>query len=92
MASTLPSIAQINVMAASGSLAFLSADALTHAHNAVLFARDPAWMGEEPHLRCVVDSCGIDDDRLVELDNVVWTEIARREDARREMSDLRMAA
>jgi hypothetical protein len=71
---TLLTIAQIDSIVLSGTLATLSLGQLSDAHHAVLSARDPAHMGEEPHLRCEVDACGLDDDRLVEIESTLWIE------------------
>lgn len=76
---TLLTIAQIDSIVLSGTLATLSGQQLSDAHHAVLFARDPAHMGEEPHLRCEVDACGLDDDRLVEIESTIWIEQDRRQ-------------
>lgn len=75
---SLLTIAQIDSIARDGSVRTLTDGQLSDAHHAVLFARDPAHLGEEPHLRCEVDACGVDDDRLVEIEGVLWAESARR--------------
>lgn len=75
-------IAQIADTAASGMLGTLSDTALADACHSVLFARDPAHLGEEPHLRCVVDACGIGDDALAELDQALWAEASSRHENR----------
>lgn len=75
-------VAAIAAMVASASLPTLSDRALSDAQHAVLFARDPAHLGDEPHLRCEVDACGLTDQALVALDQAVWAEMTVREDAR----------
>lgn len=74
------SIAQIDQAARSNALIAMSQSDLDDAGHAVLFARDPAWLGEEPHLRCDVDPCGLDDDRLCEIEQAIWAEKNRRQD------------
>jgi len=88
---SLLTIAQIDTLVKQDRLATLSGVQLSDAHHAVLFARDPAHLGEEPHLRCEVDACGIDDDRLVAIESVLWIESDRRRNAAI-MPPLRMAA
>ncbi len=88
---SLLTIAQIDNIVKQGGLGALSATQLSDAHHAVLFARDPAHLGEEPHLRCEVDACGIHDDRLVDIESVLWIESDARERAPK-TQPLRMAA
>lgn len=73
-------IAAIAALAVSNALPTLSDEALKDAQYTVLFARDPAHLGDEPHLRHEVDACGLDDDALVDLERAVWAELAVRED------------
>ena len=75
-------IAQIAAAVAAASLGQLSDEAIADARHAVMFAIDPAALGEEPHLRCEVDPCGLDDAALHALDQAVWAEAAAREEAR----------
>lgn len=75
-------IAQIAQIVTDGGVANLSDQTLHDAGQAVLFARDPAHLGDEPHLRFEVDNCGIDDDTLVEIEQVIWAERNKREEAR----------
>lgn len=82
-------IAAIAALALSGSLPTLDDSTLRDAQYSVLFARDPAHMGDEPHLRHEVDACGLDDDTLVTLDCAIWAELAIREDR---ATDARMAS
>ena len=79
----IASIAAIATIVAGGMLTTQSRDWLDSASHEVMSARDPQHMGSEPHLRCDVDPCGLDDDGLQALDQAIWTELAAREDARR---------
>ena len=72
-------ISRIDDCARLGNLPAMSDADLDEAGHAVLFARDPAWLGEEPHLRCDVDPCGLDDDRLCEIEQEIWAEKGRRQ-------------
>jgi len=88
---SLLTIAQIDTIVKQDGLGSLTTDQLSDAHDAVLFARDPSHLGEEPHLRHDVDACGLDDDRLVDIESIIWIE----SDARRRaptLQPLRMAA
>jgi len=78
----IASIAAIATIVAGGMLPAQSREWLDAASYEVQFARDPQTLGSEPHLRCEVDACGLDDDALQVLDQAVWTELAVREDAR----------
>lgn len=73
-------IAQIAETFLSGTIPLLSSSDLSDAQHAVLFARDPAHLGDEPHLRCEVDACGQSDEQLVQIDQALWAEIAIREE------------
>jgi len=75
-------IATIAAAVAAASLGQLPDQVLTDASHCIMFAIDPAHMGEEPHLRCEVDPCGLDDAALHALDQALWAERAVREDAR----------
>lgn len=75
-------IAQIAATAGSGMLGTLSDAVLDDACNHVLLARDPAHLGEEPHLRHTVDDCGVGDEALASLDQALWAEASRRHAAR----------
>ena len=72
-------ISQIDDCARLGHLSTMSDTDLDDAGHAVLFARDPAWLSEEPHLRCDVDPCGLNDDRLCEIEQEIWAEKGRRQ-------------
>lgn len=87
-------IAQIDRSVSTGTLTAMNEDQLNEAGNVVLFARDPAWLGEEPHLRCEVDACGLDDDRLCDIEQAIWTEKNRRQEMApaAPIFDLRLAA
>lgn len=79
----IASIAAIATIVAGGMLPAQTREWLDSASYEVVFARDPQHLGSEPHLRCEVDACGLDDDALQQLDQAIWTELAVREDARR---------
>lgn len=89
---SLLTIAQIDSIVRGGTTGSLTSTQLSDAHHAVLFARDPAHLGEEPHLRCEVDPCGLDDDRLVEIESVLWIESDRRQRQAVPAPALRLAA
>ena len=72
-------LAQIDSAVRNSVLSTMSQDDLDDAGHDVLFARDPAWLGEEPHLRCDVDPCGLNDDRLCEIEQAIWAEKNRRQ-------------
>lgn len=74
-------IAQISAVVAAGTLPFIAEQALGDAQMTVALALDPCWIGEEPHLRCVIDRAGFDDAALHALDQAVWAELAARNDA-----------
>lgn len=76
------SIAQIAIIVSSGLVGTMPTNKLTDAHYQVMFARDPAFLGEEPHLRHEVDPCGHTDEELVAMEQVIWTEMQAREEAR----------
>lgn len=80
-------VAQIAAVVASATLAALPAQTLADAEMTMRFAMDPAWLGEEPHLRHEVDPCGLTPEALVALDQALWAEMAAREDARHAMLD-----
>lgn len=75
-------IVQIAAAVAAATLGQMPDQALTDASYSVLFAINPAHMGDEPHLRCEVDACGLDDVALHALDQALWAERALREEAR----------
>lgn len=85
-------IAQIDNAVRNCVLSTMSQDDLDDAGHAVLFARDPAWLGEEPHLRCDVDDCGLDDERLCEVEQAIWAEKNRRQEQPAVPFELPMAA
>lgn len=75
-------IAAIAAIVSTGALGGLTDAALTDASHAVQFAIDPCHLGSEPHLRCDVETFGISENRLIEIEQAVWAECARRQDAR----------
>lgn len=75
-------IAAIAAIVSTGALAGLTDAALTDANHAVQFAIDPCHLGSEAHLRCDVETFGISEDRIIEIDQAIWAEVARRQDAR----------
>lgn len=75
-------IAQIAAVVAAGLVGQMSDRSLNDASYSVLFAIDPKHMGDEPHLVVNVDPCGLGDEALHDLDQALWAELARREDAR----------
>ena len=85
----MPTIAQIAAAVAAATLGQIPDQALTDASHSVMFAIDPAALGEEPHLRCEVDPCGLDDAALHVLDQALWAEIASREELRWQAADAR---
>lgn len=78
----MKTIAQIATIVLQGQISLLSDNDLQDANHAVQFAIDPCHLGDEPHLRCEVDSCGISEDQLIVMDQVLWAEVAKRNDAR----------
>jgi hypothetical protein len=80
-------IAQIAAVVAAATIGQLPDQVLTDARHTVMFAIDPAALGEEPHLRCEVDACGLDDAALHSLDQAVWAECAKREEVRWQAMD-----
>ena len=76
----LPTMAQIDAMAVAGALCFLSDIALNDALNGVAFAINPETLGNEPHLRCEVDRCGLTEERLKEIESLLWADASRRND------------
>jgi hypothetical protein len=80
-------IAHIAAAVAAATLGQMPDQVLTDASHSVMFAIDPAAIGEEPHLRCEVDPCGLDDVALHALDQALWAELAAREDLRWQAAD-----
>lgn len=76
----LPTMAQIDAIATAGACCFLSDVALNDALNGVAFAIDPETLGNELHLRCEVDRCGLTEERLKEIESLLWADASRRND------------
>lgn len=75
-------IAQISAAVACSGLVAMPERVLADAAQTVVFAIDPAHLGEEPHLRFEIDACALDDAALHALDQAIWAERAARENAR----------